>query len=226
MERKIQGMAALISVVILFGLLHGVTSGRWQFSADRLEEMAPRLKDVPMVIGSWSGVNQPVEEEEQFTRHGVVSWLVRRYTDRRTGQEVEVMMVCGRAGPIAVHTPDVCYKNAGFHEETAQQRVEVPTEAGYMAQFLTSRFAKVGATSSIKLDIWWCWGCDGKWEAPESARFHYARSPYLYKLYVIRNLPLGAVNDKNCSRFISDCLPTITASIFPQTSGGSESSPR
>lgn len=226
MERKIQGMAALISVVILAGLLHGITSGRWQFSADRLDDVVPRLKNVPMVIGTWSGVNQPIEEEEQFTRHGMVGWLVRRYTDRRTGQEVEVMLVCGRSGPVSVHTPDVCYKNAGFQEEAGQQRREVPTQAGVMSQFMNARYAKGDALAAMKLDIWWCWGFDGTWSAPDNPRFHFARSPYLFKLYVVRNLPLGAKQDESCANFIRDCLPTINAALFPSTSSEGEASTR
>ncbi len=226
MERKIQGLAALISVVILGGLLHGIMSGRWQFSAGRLDEVAPRLNDVPMLIGTWRGVTQPVEEEEQFTRHGVVSWVVRRYTDRRTGQEVEIMLLCGRAGPISVHTPDVCYQSAGFLEESTAQRREVPTEAGVLSHFMNSRFSKSNGTTSTKLEIWWCWGYEGQWEVPDNPRFHFARSPYLLKLYVIRNIPLGVKTDDSCSSFIRDCLPTLTSALFSSPSADGASSPR
>lgn len=48
---------------------------------------------------------------------------------------------------------------------------------------------------------------------------HFARDPFILKLYVLCNVPVGAMSDKTCSRFIYDSLLTVKASIFLQDLG-------
>src|SRR5207248_510559 len=44
----------------------------------------------------------------------VAGALSRRYTHRYTHAAATVLILCGRPGPVSVHTPDVCYSGAGF----------------------------------------------------------------------------------------------------------------
>ena len=101
-----------------------------------------------------------------------------------------MLLVCGRPGPVAVHTPEVCYPGAGF--ELAQDRpakVVVQPGSGYPpAVFRSALFRQQEALTPASLRIYWSWNSIGNWAVPEYPRFAFAGRPYLYKLYVIFEL--------------------------------------
>src|SRR4051812_14378566 len=100
------------AIVLLGGSVRGVWTHRWASDPD-LEMASTRLDRVPMTIGDWTG--QSVEyNEKDFSRAGIEGGLLRRYVNRRNGDAVTLLIVCGRPGPISVHTPEVCYPAAGY----------------------------------------------------------------------------------------------------------------
>src|SRR5204863_3348967 len=98
-------------------------------------------------------------------------------------------IVAGRSGPMAVHTPDVCYTSSGHTLVSPQSRVSVtPAGGGPAAEFWSARFRKGEAGYYSHLTILWGWSHGGPaWEAPANARLALARYPALYKLYVVRS---------------------------------------
>ena len=97
------------AALIVGGVVHGIWTDRWRTN-DEAEAWAARLAKVPMNVGEWQGEDQ----ENKGTQIGGVSGtLYRRYVNR-AGQAVNVFLVCGRAGPVAIHTPNDCYVAAGY----------------------------------------------------------------------------------------------------------------
>jgi hypothetical protein len=111
----------------------------------------------------------------------------RRYTDGRNNV-VNVMLLCGRPGPISVHTPDVCFRSAGNEEVGEVVRFKLGGESD--DQFWVRRFRKEGAVP-VHMRVIYGWSTTGNWEAPDNPRVSFASRPVLYKLYLVRELPKG-----------------------------------
>src|SRR6516225_943605 len=90
------------ALLVATGVVHGLWTDRWKPSAD-LERAVARLDSVPMTIGDWQATSLELPADEvQGAQLG--GYLMRRYMNRFTGQQVLVVLMCGRPGPVGVHT--------------------------------------------------------------------------------------------------------------------------
>jgi hypothetical protein len=91
----------------------------------------------------------------------------------------------------------------------SERREVIQVDDGASYAFKMARFEKPGGIMSGKLEIFWAWSRDGStWDAPENPRMALARSPALYKLYVVSNVSPKSVADSGaCSNFIRRVLP-------------------
>ena len=178
-----------------------------------LEAAVARLPAVPAEIGDWKGTDVPYEAED-FARAGIQGAVFRRYQNARTGAAVSVLLVCGRGGPISVHTPDICYAGAGFRPEGAPEQKAVGIgSADQTAEFTTLQFKKPDAVVPSRLEIYWAWSRGGPFESPSEARFAYGRAKALYKIYVVREFAPNSrtAKDNPCEDFVRRALPEIQA---------------
>lgn len=174
-------------LMLLGGVAHGLWSNRWGDS-QALDTAAKRLQAVPAVIGDWSGRDMEMDPKALAIGE-IVGHVYRRYEDRRTGQAVLMLLVCGKAGPIAVHTPDVCYGGIGFTLAAPPTRQSIPTAPeSAPAAFWSAKMSKQSAHDRVALCVWWTWNASGRWEAPDNPRLQFGRFSALYKLYVVREL--------------------------------------
>src|SRR5262245_1587085 len=100
------GLAALVAG----RTLHGVSADRWQNSS-ALEGAAAVLPSVPEAIAGAAGEGQSSDAAE-FSQAGAAGYWTRIY--RKDGKEFLAILMVGRSGRMAVHTPEVCYRGAGF----------------------------------------------------------------------------------------------------------------
>ena len=75
-------------------------------------QAAERLDAMPLELGEWDGEVGEVKAGEAGA--GVAGCIKRRYVHRKTGAVVSLFLVCGRPGPVSIHTPEVCYGASGF----------------------------------------------------------------------------------------------------------------
>jgi hypothetical protein len=210
-------LVAVAALLALAGLVQGLWTGRWHTS-HALEGALARLDAVPLTVGDWQG--RALEtDEEQRVQAGAAGCLHRRYEDRRTGEVVSILLVCGRPGPVSVHPPDVCFRGAGYEPAAAPARAEVPADApAPPATFWAAEFVKRDTGLPRRLRVYWAWGADGTWDAPANPRLAFARFPVLYKLYVYREAPPGAEGrpgDDPCLAFMRQLLPALQQTLFP-----------
>jgi hypothetical protein len=232
-SRRPTFIAANLTAFVLLvgaGLVHGRLTDRWGLSG-ALAEAVARLDRVPRTIGDWEGRDVAMDRK-QIDRAGIQGYLSRSYRNVRDGREATVLLVCGRPGQIAVHTPDVCYRGAGYESGSAPMPGTVGTGVGHPAEFLKARFCKTNAPVPDALDIFWSWNARGAWEVPANPRLGFASYPALYKVYVIARLdgvlaasPGGPAIDEEFAGLI---LTTIDRSLSmrdrPPT--GAASTPR
>jgi hypothetical protein len=79
-----------------------------------------------------------------------------------------------------------------------------------------ARFAKPSIVDQTRLEIRWLWSRDGvTWQAPENPRLSLARSPALYKLYVVREYAPRPSSEsaKTSEVFLSQALPVLRQAL-------------
>src|SRR6266851_5710169 len=117
--------ASAFLAILGSGAVHGLLTDRWQTSPEPAKRAA-RLDLVPYTLGDWVG--QDIETDSRQVGP-IAGYLHRRYLNRQTGTGVTVYLVCGRPGPVCIHTPDVCYAATG-HEIVSQERLTLPPDVG------------------------------------------------------------------------------------------------
>ncbi|MCA9051174.1 MAG: exosortase-associated EpsI family protein [Planctomycetaceae bacterium] len=203
--------AAVAAVLLLAtGYVHGILSGRWG-DPEALARGVEHLKQIPSQLSGWTGTDMEIPET-QLTIGQIRGYVSRRY-EHEDGSQVDVLLLCGRPGPISVHTPDVCFRGAGF--QLVQDTEYHLTKGDRTADLVVGDFKKEGAGgASDGIRVFWGWmDPSGTISAPQNPRMAFAGQSCLYKVYVIR--PLQQVGeqiseDDQCVRLLNALLPRLS----------------
>jgi Protein of unknown function (DUF3485) len=214
MVQKLALVAAI--VVLLLSRTALLVQGPWSERPENPEAIkaaVARLDRMPLALGPWRGEKLPDLDPETIAEARVAGHVWRRYGNSLTGDAVSVLLVCGPAEPIALHTPEVCYRGIGYHflgqpnSCTIHHPGNSPPDV-----FWTARFRKASVAVPEQLRIYWAWQAQRNWEAPESPLRAFASFPVLYKLYVISAARLeGEAPPENdpCREFLDALLPEL-----------------
>jgi len=197
------------------GIVHGLWTDRWGPSAD-LHAAAARCNDLPKDLGDWEGRDTEMDAR-QLEVAEVVGHVSRMYTHRRTGQQISLLLICGRPGPISLHPPEVCYTGVGYEDAGGHSHCRVPTSRGDdVAEFETACFAKSGPVPE-QLRVLWSWSDMGPWQVPQNPRITFARSRVLYKLYVVRRMARTdePIDEDPCLGFLRVLIPKLEQCLSP-----------
>ncbi|NDC53220.1 MAG: exosortase-associated EpsI family protein [Planctomycetia bacterium] len=227
MKLSVSGLVPVaIGSLLVVGVtaVQGVWTERWSGRNVRaeLQEAAGRLEArFPGRFGSWEFAQELASDPEQLARAGAVGHISRSFTNRETGASVSAFIVCATPHDASGHTPDRCYPGAGFEIAEAEHRQSIPLEDGRTAETFTGTFRKTGQT----LRVFWTYGIDGRWIAPQIARIELAGSSAVYKLYAIidETRLQGGEATVICGDFLSALLPEFDAAMFDRTPGAAGS---
>jgi hypothetical protein len=198
------------------GLLHGLWSDRWQAS-DAPEAAAERLRALPLVIGDWEGSASELDAVHA-QRAEIRGSVQRLYVHRATKQEIMVVLLCGRPGPIAAHSPEVCYPGSGFKQEAARKQHQVVPSADAVPMPLwQATFVKESFPVREQLRVYWGWNPGTTWQIAEEPRLAFARFPMLCKIYVIHRSLAGDGAADPCPEFLKQLLPAVNTALVPST---------
>ncbi len=183
-----------LAVAGLSGWVHGRITDRWGPPSNVLA-VAKQVEDLTLDIDGWQ--SEPSGKIDDATRKlaGAEGYFSRRYVHEKTGAEAHVTILCGRPGPISLHSPIYCFTLSGM----TQLGKEAPIQLGAAATgpggdsqsasetsfaFLTADYRPPESRGGPDIRTFWSWSPDGQtWSAPEDARLTFAREPYLYRLY-------------------------------------------
>jgi hypothetical protein len=145
--------------------------------------------------------------------HGILGHVERRYTNQKTRDAITISLICGKPGPVAIHTPDVCYGSSGFDVGPCRKLTPPRTEK---TEFWTADAKKQKSTEQMRLRIFWAWNGGDGWQAADNPRLAFVRYPMLYKLYLIRELPAtgDALDDDPCVEFYHLLAPELQRALF------------
>lgn len=212
MKRLVAVVIALL-VLIVSGLLHGLASERWQ-TKPALTEAAARVAKVPMDIGPWRA-DSVEADEAAFYQAGALAHWTRSYVNVKTKERYLVILMCGRSGRMAAHTPEVCYRGAGYEMERDAQILAVSTSQGVLlGTFWSARFSKdAGAGSGLRL--LWSWRAKDTWQAPAQPRWDFGGEPFLYKLYLSHDeAGPGSASTAAITDFLRHFLPELNKTLL------------
>ncbi len=218
MKRSAPLLAAFL-ILLGAGLLHALWTDRWGLSPARAAAVQA-LDTVPLVLGPWDGRSLTLTSDELAIAEAD-GYVMREYVNRATADRVTLIIVCGRPGAVSVHPPEVCYRGAGYDQAGASVRYTHPAvPPATQAEFRVVDFRKSAAAAPAQLRVYYTWGQQGAWAAPERPRLAYAltlkRDPVLFKMYVVRARTgeSTAVDKDPCVDFLQQLLPALQESLF------------
>ncbi len=215
--QKANGIVTAIAAALVVGgatYLHGRMTERWtgRNVAAELQQAAEQLeRHFPVSGGGWEAAEELESNPEELERAGAVGHVSRAYVNSKSKARLSVFVVCATPHDASGHTPDRCYPGAGFEIAETEHRLKVPLATGSDAEVFTGTFRKSGQV----LRVFWTYGIEGRWVAPQIARIELASAKAVYKLYVIIDetpLPPG-VGSKVCTDFMSVILSQFEAAL-------------
>lgn len=217
MKISVSGLVTLLLGVGLVGgvtVVQGLWTDRWtgRNVKEELSEAADLLeKRFPIRFGNWEYVQDIEGNPKELERAGAVGHVSRLFRNIDTKEQVSAFAVCATPHDASGHTPDRCYPGAGFEIAESEHRQSIPLQDGRTAETFTGTFRKSGTT----LRVYWTYGVDGKWVAPQIARIELAGAAAVNKVYAIidesritKPRALAACND-----FLASLLPEIDRSL-------------
>jgi hypothetical protein len=202
-------------LVIASGYVHGVLTDRWGTSGD-VAQAAEKLEKIPHAFGDWH--SEPLEiPASQLEAAEAVGHFARVYRNHETHTELQVLILCGPHGPIAVHPPTICFTGAGYVQADPETKQKIETDQIEGTFFETIFTKKMPEGYPVPLKTYWAWSENGRCEAPDNPRVRFAGSGHLYKIYVTR--VLSPLDDKVegettvCEEFLKIFLPKFEAAV-------------
>lgn len=203
-------VVGIVVVLIVIGTyFEGMRTSRWgDPKSEVLDSYKAAIQDFPVAFGDWNG--DLSTESRDLTdlvakEAGAEASLSRNYHSDSVSRDIMINIICGFSRKVAIHTPDACYRGAGFHIEGEITTVKVPyidralqakyaaegeMQAAYKAQkeaeFRTALFVREEQNGLItRQRVFWTWkGADSDWIAPEIPRNRWRPVDPLCKMYI------------------------------------------
>jgi hypothetical protein len=211
------GSLPIVAAVVLLAAvtaLQGLWTERWNSGNTRQELLATAASleaNFPEKFGDWQVERELESNPRELEVAGAVGHISRLYRNIKTNALISTFVVCATPHHASGHTPDRCYPGAGFEIAEEEHRQSVPLSDGRTAETFTGTFRKSGQT----LRIFWTYGVDGTWVAPQIARIELAGKPAVNKLYAIVD-ETGSTDGESiaaCCDFLAQLLPVFDQAV-------------
>jgi len=172
------------------------------------QQLAQNLCEFPKQFGDWESVaEEPLTPAvERILRcYGYVN---RVYWNSKTGHRVSLAILYGPRGPMAVHTPEICYSSRGRVPIGKPEEV-VPGGSLKGHSFWRLDF-KHPSSKSSDMEVWYAWSDGNDWIASDYPRFWITHS--LFKIQL--SGPPGAPDEVSaCDDFLQHAIPELKACL-------------
>ena len=206
---KPRGKAVALCVLLIMtsGFAHGYLDSRWT-DRQAAQEKAQILLELPLNVGDWELASSSELDSTAQRILQCYGSLLRDYVNKTTGDQVKVFVVAGPRGPIAVHTPEVCYSSSGT-EATGDRVSSSLLIDGESQSFWRVKFRKPRSSEPPHIEAWYAWSDGGPWTAATLPRVWLTDS--LYKIQAVG--PPGKPGQKTSpvEDFLQEFLPKLQA---------------
>ena len=216
------GLGLLIVITLATGLLQGKMTNRFGVPED-MNVAAKRLENLKKVLKTSFGPNKEwrMIATKDMTDLVVETLECREYINasfvstKHPGIQVDGFIILGPPGPVAVHTPEICYSSRDYKIKGDRDTVRIFPEGPQEDEFwaLTLRSNEVDADI---LRVYYGWADEGPWTAPDSPRITYGGGSKLFKMQLAVKLPSDAVLSEvdACQTFLQAFLPVVNSQLF------------
>jgi Protein of unknown function (DUF3485) len=201
------GAAILVALTIAVGYVHGRLTNRWGLRPD-VQNAGKRLRQTPLDIGDWRAPGDTELDPQVQQILQTSGSLNRVYENKRTGDRVSIAVLLGPAGPIAVHTPEVCYSSQNFQVQDDRKSLTLASVEEHKDE-LWELGLQAKDVSASNLRVLYGWTNNRFWNASENPRFLYGGSPFLYKLQLAGPPSLEGQKRDICKEFLGEFLPVL-----------------
>lgn len=178
--------------------------------------------EIPMQIGDWVGKDYEVDKKVLDTA-GADGYINRSYTNEKTGEQVSIWFIVGHFKDVAQHTPNVCYRAAGFEEVGKDDLQAINIDGLPTSRFRTAKFRKQIGSQEAFQRVFWAWwkpeeleegesadSVNIAWSSPEDPRLEFGFCRALYKLYFTTETDAdGRADESVCLKFAEEFLPLV-----------------
>lgn len=194
-----------LALTVLSGVLRGMIDQRFGMPVE-MAEAAKRVATLPTNVGDWEVVQESELEESAREMLRCAASVVRTYADRKTGEVVSLIFLVGPAGPLAIHTPEVCYGSNSFTTVEPRKQRFIEDVNGDKHPFSVITFAENKVGRRLQR-VYYAWNNGEDWLAPSSPRTSFAGVPMLYKVQIATNA-IGKSGELDAvERFLKESLP-------------------
>ena len=201
----------VVALTLASGAVQGRLAHRWGTPID-MAAIAEQLKSTPEEFGPWRMLSSDVMNKTVLETLQCQGYFVREYVNRETGRSVNVALIVGPAGPISVHTPEVCYSSQDFEIQEERQQAAIGDGQDANDAFWAVTFRSNDALRGAEiLRVYYGWSAGGPWSATKEPRLAFAGQPYLYKLQLAARLPAQAdlAKEDVCRDFLKEFVPVL-----------------
>ncbi len=191
------------------GIAHGYLDGRW-VDQPNLQRIGDQLTTLPNRVGDWELATLGTLDEQAQQMLQCHGSLVREYWNPVTGQRVNVAVLFGPRGPIAVHVPEICYSSQGT--QPSGPRTVQTIQSGSDDHSLWSVQFRSGDADEPHLEVWYGWSDGGHWQAAKYPRVW--MTDRLYKIQVAGQ-PGEEGQPSAVERFLEEFLPALNQALAP-----------
>lgn len=171
----------LLAATIGAGWMQQSMSHSWGSPRDREVAGKRLLSALPEQMGDWRfdrdvPFTPAVLEVLQKPDH-----ISKVYENMRTGDVVTVAVIVGHPGPVAVHTPEICYSSRDYQVPASRERQEIRAADGKTHGLWTLHLAP-REPGELPIQVMYAWSTGTTWEAAEHPRYSYGGLSHLYKV--------------------------------------------
>ncbi len=199
-------IASLIAAVlsVTSSVAYGLLDGRWVAQPD-LQAAASQLERIPDQLGDWVFVEERELEEAVQQVLRCYGHSHRVYQNAKTGSRVTIALMFGPRGPIAVHTPEICYSGQGVQAAGERKAVAVGSSDSPHQLWQLAFLSNVDQQPAFEVHYGWSDG--GNWQAATQPRLW--MTDRLYKIQVAGPAtPAGQASES--LEFLSLYLAAVT----------------
>lgn len=209
----------VLAGTVAAGWVQGQLTNRWGPRPDA--QLAAEQLQIPLPdrVGNWR-----LELERQFQPEVVrvlqcPAHISRVYVHDQTGDVATIAVIVGPPGPVAVHTPEICYSSRDY-TITGERKATPLADADGREHALWDLSLKANDLSAASLRVLYGWSTGTSWEAAQHPRFGYGGLPHLYKLQLAVTAHPDAASEFDPARdFLTNFVAQLQPRLVPATRG-------
>ena len=204
-------LLTVLLLTIVTGVIQGRLTNRWGLTED-LQAVGRRLEELPAEFGDWQLVESSELGEAASQMLEAYGYVGGVYRQQSTGAHVTMFVLVGPVGPIAVHTPEVCFGSRVYELIESRQpfALDNPSSPDEPHTFWAPLFRRKDVDGHLA-PTYYGWTVDGRWTAANDPRFAFAANPYLYKVQVTTLVPasMARLETDPCQEFLADFVTVV-----------------